>query len=980
MSSSLQQFIADLREADDFLSVGVGLGPGIEEIADMLWLSRFLPSNSPGMDNSGEAGSRDETTGDDTNEQKDDQGADKTEETKGKSDKINGAPPTVFESMGTLIDSQDRIDDTGEIKPKIEPIKIPAAPALRHPLEIARALRPLIRKVNSRTETVIDEEETAIAIAQGQSIGVIEKPAQERWLELELIFEESKITAIWERAGKEFAEILERLGAFRTIRVWTLTTSDKGEPQLKTGKFRTGQPKELTNSAGQRLVMLVSDCISSLWREGKIHESLATWADKGPAVIIQWFPSNKYWSRTGLGAGEEVWLRALNPATKSKHFKTYYPGGNPERRRSRRETRTVDTTLVPVVPLETEHLGRWAKMMAGGDAEVAGRRFELVILDEKRLGPVRAARPLPLSGEERVRLFFATASPLAQRLGGLLSWAPPSAEIANLLQETLLKDSEAVHLAEVFLSGVLEPNEQGIFHFLSGAAELLQESTLGIDKELVHNALTSYVSSRYLTTPREFRAFLARHDWQDNEWKSQIDGFADLLQQVEQLESRDISIWRNEELTDVEKLVAGDAERVEEDTEDLGHDIDSLAELLEQSGESDTLFSENKDSIDDGSEFTTQESLSGEIEGTVPQENYSEQTTASNWIELEFETASVELIDVGVGQTVESSIKVEKAESLPLLTFEFETVQVSDTGNIIKRLRGQARFFVENLGETEKGLLGRARSLITGESPVVKTAIEMIAIPGGAFMMGEKDLRDKPQHEVSVPSFFLSKYPITQAQWRLVAALPQVERELQPNPSRFKGDNRPIERVSWYDAVEFCKRLSQFLGREYRLPTEAEWEYACRAGTNTPFYFGEIITTDLGNYNGSRYGEEPSGQSRGETTEVGSFPPNGYGLYDMHGNVYDWCLDHWHDSYEDKPESLKQAGNEPWLTKTEESSRVVRGGSWFNFPDYCRSAYRNFVNPGVDDLFVGFRVVCGAPSTLLASELKDGTSNGSTRE
>ena len=115
----------------------------------------------------------------------------------------------------------------------------------------------------------------------------------------------------------------------------------------------------------------------------------------------------------------------------------------------------------------------------------------------------------------------------------------------------------------------------------------------------------------------------------------------------------------------------------------------------------------------------------------------------------------------------------------------------------------------------------------------------------------ERYSNESPQHEVTVKSFFMGKYPVTQAQWKVVAALPQVNRKLNPDPSIFKGNDRPVETVSWYYAVEFCDRLSKLTGKSYRLPSEAEWEYACRAGTTTPFHFGKIITTDLANYNGN---------------------------------------------------------------------------------------------------------------------------------
>ncbi|MFM6605343.1 MAG: formylglycine-generating enzyme family protein, partial [Dolichospermum sp.] len=221
--------------------------------------------------------------------------------------------------------------------------------------------------------------------------------------------------------------------------------------------------------------------------------------------------------------------------------------------------------------------------------------------------------------------------------------------------------------------------------------------------------------------------------------------------------------------------------------------------------------------------------------------------------------------------------------------------------------------------------------------------IKMIAIPGGTFVMGssknEEGSRgeERPQHQVTIKSFLMGKYPITQAQWRAVAELPQVNQKLQPNPSRFKGANRPVEQVSWYEAVEFCARLSRMTNKVYRLPTEAEWEYACRAGTTTPFHFGETITTDLANYDGDyTYGDGLKGVHRKGTTDVGFFPPNLFGLHDMHGNVWEWCQDDWHDNYEGAP-----TDGSAWINRSNDR-KVRRGGSWYDFSDFCRSASRHF--------------------------------------
>ncbi|AKG20133.1 formylglycine-generating enzyme family protein [Calothrix sp. 336/3] len=279
----------------------------------------------------------------------------------------------------------------------------------------------------------------------------------------------------------------------------------------------------------------------------------------------------------------------------------------------------------------------------------------------------------------------------------------------------------------------------------------------------------------------------------------------------------------------------------------------------------------------------------------------------------------------------------------------------------INRSQGTAQFYIENLGV---------------ENLENQIQLEMMLIPGGTFIMGAPETEEgssdyeRPQHEVTVPTFFMGKYPVTQAQWEFVASLPQVNHELKPKPSRFEGANRPVECVSWYDAVEFCQRLTQHTQRPYRLPSEAEWEYACRAGTTTPFHFGETITTDLANYRGTdneelnwsgSYGRGPKGIYREETTEVGHFGvANTFGLYDMHGNVWEWCADQWHSNYEESP-----TDDSAWIENNNNDNqyRLLRGGSWYLNPGYCRSAIRNNSVPDIDGNDVGFRVVCGVFSS-----------------
>jgi formylglycine-generating enzyme required for sulfatase activity len=215
-------------------------------------------------------------------------------------------------------------------------------------------------------------------------------------------------------------------------------------------------------------------------------------------------------------------------------------------------------------------------------------------------------------------------------------------------------------------------------------------------------------------------------------------------------------------------------------------------------------------------------------------------------------------------------------------------------------------------------------------------------LPGGRFRMGSEsgDSDERPVHDVTLtPAFYMGVYEVTQEQY---------ERVMGKNPSHFKGSNNPVEMVSWDDAVEFCRRLSalpeeKVAGRVYRLPTEAEWEYACRAGTDTAYSFGDD-ENELGECAWSR-------DNSGSTTHpVGKKKPNAWGLYDMHGNVWEWCSD-WYGDYPSGSVTNPSGASSG-------SSRVYRGGSWGAYAGHCRSAYRDYgFTPDGRRNSLGFRLV-----------------------
>ena len=238
------------------------------------------------------------------------------------------------------------------------------------------------------------------------------------------------------------------------------------------------------------------------------------------------------------------------------------------------------------------------------------------------------------------------------------------------------------------------------------------------------------------------------------------------------------------------------------------------------------------------------------------------------------------------------------------------------------------------------------RTLDLGRGVTMKLAL----IPAGEFMMGsppgEEDRDDDqgPQHHVRITKpFYMGMHEVTQEQYEAV---------MGADPSHFKGKDRPVETVSWNDAAEFCRKLSEKTGKTVGLPTEAEWEYACRAGTTTPFHTGETISTDQANYDGnSTYGSGGKGVYRQKTTAVGSFTPNAWGLYDMHGNVGEWCADWYDEDYYESSPADDPRGPENG------HSRVLRGGAWLSMPLYCRSAIRPWFFPVEREAYWGFRVV-----------------------
>lgn len=805
------------------------------------------------------------------------------------------------------------------------PFRAPAAPALRNIRQLEKALRPLARKVPSRTAHVLDEVATVEQVADRDWWLPVMRPALERWLDVALVVEESPAIALWGRVIDDWQALLGRVGAFRDVRVWSLRATATGAIAIAprthnpSGQGRSVSPRQLIDPSGRRLILFLSDCTSGLWRDESLalRTVLETWGAAGPVALVQLLPE-RLWRRTALVAAYGVQLSAPSPGLASDRLEV---SGLPVWD----EVETAGSLRLPVVTIAPDPLARWARLVAG-DGPSAGVLFEAGIVWRPRMTDPSDAP----DAETIARQFWAVASPLASQLAGYLAAVPVSLPVLHLIQAELLPESNQVHAAEVFMGGLME--RQGtdgegvpIYDFRQGVRSWLVGSMPRSSTEKVLNAVSNQIAARLGLASRGFRALLLNpHDPLPEDATVELREFARIARSTLQR---------------------------------MGGEFAVLGDRLEP----ETLGSVSIDQLP-------------EDKGLEPLET-AQQSSQEKFInfppltEITFEEGYLEAEEI----TVELEEKLHQqlpelppVEGLDLEWFMFETAIATLDRNVsppqlhIERFSREAQQLVEHLPNG--------------------VTLEMVLIPGGIFLMGspegELDSSDneRPQHWVTVPEFLMGKYPITQAQWRAITALPKVSIDLDPNPSRFtedaKGDrakNRPVEHVNWNEAAEACNRLTRATGRPYSLPSEAQWEYACRVSTTTPFCFGELLTPDLANYDGNyTYGDGPKGIYRERTTAVDSFPANPWGLYDMHGNVWEWCADHWHSNYEGAPTN----GN-AWIADPDKDTRLLRGGSWLNVPRFCRSAVRYDYASDYRVNGIGFRICCAVARSSESSMIDD---------
>jgi formylglycine-generating enzyme required for sulfatase activity len=689
--------------------------------------------------------------------------------------------------------------------------------------------------------------------------------------------------------------------------------------------------------------------VASYWQDGKMFPLLKLWSQSSPLAILQMLPE-WLWLKTGLGLGAKVTLVSDEPGLTNSRLKIrdVLLWENVFREQNRLQ--------IPVFTLEPLSVARWSGVVVGrGDTKVAG--FVLTPDTKEELEP---EAELNLTPEEIVRRFRNNASLLAQELAELLAAAPTIfLPVVRLIRKEMLPSAGQVQIAEVFLGGILRVRSLGIkesdpdavlYDFINPEVrKILQCSSTRSTTVDVFDRVSKYIAKQLNLELRDFLAELKKPP--------------------------------TEVGTDIQDIIRPFAEVAASILRNLGGNYLAIAQQLEQGQPKATQTAREEDFL---TRFTP-ETTTIEVGRLTILEGEAE----TEFIALREQCASLNLEDGDLYElAIESGIKEleaqilfiynKRAEQTDLPPWDGETVFVDRQGNIIKRQPVTAKYYEEDIPFNKR----------KDQPPAGLTEIRMLLIPGGTLLKDGKTIYIKP--------FFMAQTPITQAQWWAIASRKdlKIKNNLDLTPSRFKDDYgetshwlRPVEKVSWFDAIEYCGRLAKLTKFPYALPSEAQWEYACHANTEAPlvkggqggsyppFHYGETLTAKLANYDSQQtYADEAKTASPKQTTPVGNYPPNAFGLQDMHGNVWEWCIDLWDAeeraisgsdrfALDNNPTNLLDK-NITMQLLSDKNTRVLRGGSWNLNPWNCRSARRSRLFPGNRlNYVIGFRVVCRFPRT-----------------
>ncbi|MCP4697235.1 MAG: formylglycine-generating enzyme family protein [Gammaproteobacteria bacterium] len=913
------------------------------------------------------------------------------------------------------------------------PFRAPGGRALPHTLAISRALRPLMRRVPSADGFILNEEATAQQIAQSDVWLPVFKKKSVRWLEVILVIEDSPSMRLWHHTVRELREVLEQQGAFRDVRTRILrASSEEAGLYAEDGQTQVNY-KELINRSRQRLILAVTDCISSAWRNETLHQWLDAWGNTHPLTIVQMLPQ-RLWPRTCLRNMLIVTVAASGPALPNALLKSADVS-------SPRPGKASDKSKKPAHPLLTLEPGfveNWAGFVAGtGDIAVPA----CILKAEKRGTVLSQTGP---DENKRLQKFRAAASPTAFRLAIYLAAAPLRLPVMRLVQRVMLPQSDQVHLAEFFLSGLIKPaahnrnisNPDEIdYEFYGKLRGKLLDMGLLTDALSVQETVSDYIAEHYGSTV-DFQALIANPaDVESSRVASGHEKFATVTREVlSRLGSEYIRVL--DELSEFPLF----RDRLKDGSE--GPDMRTLPGGVFSMGDEAfgpvhqvTLnrFSigrypvtfEKYDLFCEATEREKPDDHRGRGKMPVIYVSWNDAAAYCEWLseqtgqkyrlltEAEWEYACRAGSDAAycfgddknrLAEYAWHGEDFQKGGAHPAGEKEPNAFGLHDMhGNVWEWMQDWYEEYPEDAQTDPKGPDTGSDRVIRGGSwgatarschsamrnwydPDVRnnylgfrlaraypqpscpfTPPEMLRIPPGRFRMGDIQRtgfgNERPVHEVTLGGFEIGKYPVTVREFKVFIEERDYRTEAETgngawvsggwgkdanwrNPYLAQDDSHPVVCISWNDAAAYCDWLCKRTGENYRLPTEAEWEYACRAGSETAYCFGDD-EKEIGDY--AWHLEN----SAGNTHPVGEKKPNAWGLYDVHGNVLEWVYD-WYGPY---PE---EAQTDPKGPETG-PARVIRGGSWFNSPRGVRSADRSGDDPGdrLDD--VGFRPVRAYP-------------------
>jgi hypothetical protein len=408
------------------------------------------------------------------------------------------------------------------------PFQVPAARTIQNSLEIGRAMRPLKRKVPSTSRFILNEEATINRIIERDIWLPVTKPEPERWLNLELVVEESRSAFIWQELIDEFQQILENQGAFRRIRVWTIKSQNNNLMLIrrkKGGKLeqRQHQHRELIHPNKRGLTLLISDCVSPLWQNPTFHQWLKDWSESQPTAVVQFFPE-RLWDSTQLSLGRKLFAKALNPGIANNKLilddLPFWLNINWHK-----------TLILPVLNLDPQILKLWGRVIAGfGNTRISTYLFDLEYLSSPLPNPPQKGEgtnsPPSLAGkgdgglgqEEQAKIivkqFLNTASLTAQRLAGMMAAAPVDISVVNLIRKTCLKTAQPVHVAEVYMGGLLHVTKEDkagkarVYDFLPGVRKVLNPAMATNETINVLDAVSKYIGDRIGLSVNSFTALI----------------------------------------------------------------------------------------------------------------------------------------------------------------------------------------------------------------------------------------------------------------------------------------------------------------------------------------------------------------------------------------------------------------------------------------------------------------------------------------